>query len=81
MVQHINVAKKTHPNPQGKIIDKNFDYTSGYYPTPQNLNTHYNYPESAYGVMSWWDQGHQITYIASAFPMQHHFKMGLSKRW
>lgn len=60
---------KNHtPNPQGKIIDKNFDYASGYYPIPQNLNTHYNYPESAYGVMSWWDQGHQIAYIAERIP-------------
>ena len=28
----------------------------------------YNYPESAYGVMSWWDFGYWITYIAHRIP-------------
>ena len=28
----------------------------------------YDYPESAYGVMSWWDYGHWITYIAHRIP-------------
>jgi len=29
----------------------------------------YNYPESAYSVMSWWDYGHWITYIAHRIPV------------
>jgi len=28
----------------------------------------YQYPESAYGVMSWWDYGYYITYIAHRIP-------------
>jgi oligosaccharyl transferase (archaeosortase A-associated) len=28
----------------------------------------YQYPESAYGVMSWWDYGYSITYIAHRIP-------------
>ncbi|MGB2885926.1 MAG: oligosaccharyl transferase, archaeosortase A system-associated [Dehalococcoidia bacterium] len=28
----------------------------------------YSYPESAYGVMSWWDPGYWITYIAHRIP-------------
>ncbi len=28
----------------------------------------YDYPESAYGVMSWWDYGYWITYIAHRIP-------------
>lgn len=56
---------KNHtPDPQGRIINKNLDYASGYYPVP----THYDYPESAYGIMTWWDEGHQITYIAHRIP-------------
>ncbi len=30
--------------------------------------TKYDYPESAYGVMSWWDFGYWITYIAHRIP-------------
>ena len=72
---------KNHtPNHQGKVINKNFDYTSGYYPTPSNLNTHYNYPKSAYGVMSWWDQGHQITYVAERIPNATPFQDGVVEK-
>lgn len=28
----------------------------------------YDYPESAYGVMTWWDHGHWVTYIAHRIP-------------
>lgn len=28
----------------------------------------YSYPDSAYGVMAWWDYGHWITYIAHRIP-------------
>ena len=41
---------KNHtPNPQGNVVDKNFDYTAGYYPVPKNLKVHYNYPKSEIG--------------------------------
>ncbi|EKE01691.1 MAG: hypothetical protein ACD_21C00072G0014 [uncultured bacterium] len=69
--------KKHTPDPQGKIINKNFDYTSGYYPIPKNLDAHYNYPKNAYGVMSWWDVGHQVTYIAERIPNATPFQLGI----
>lgn len=69
---------KTHtPDPQGKSINKNFDYTSGYYYIPKNLKLYYNYPKSAYGIMSWWDLGHQITYIAQRIPNANPYQQGI----
>ncbi len=72
--------KKHTPNPQGKIIAKNFDYAAGYYPIPKNLNIPYNYPKSAYGVMSWWDVGHQITYIAERIPNSNNYQQGIVEK-
>ncbi|MEI8055169.1 MAG: oligosaccharyl transferase, archaeosortase A system-associated [bacterium] len=72
---------KNHtPNPQGKIIDKNFDYTAGYYPVPKDLKAYYNYPKNAYGIMSWWDSGHQITYIAKRIPNATPFQDGVVEK-
>ena len=34
----------------------------------------YDYPESAYGVMSWWDYGHWITRIAHRIPNANPFQ-------
>jgi oligosaccharyl transferase (archaeosortase A-associated) len=36
----------------------------------------YPYPESAYGVMSWWDYGHWITAIARRIPNANPFQAG-----
>lgn len=72
--------KKHTPDPQGKTITKNFDYTAGYYPIPKNLNIPYNYPKSAYGVMSWWDVGHQITYIAERIPNSNNYQQGILEK-
>jgi dolichyl-diphosphooligosaccharide--protein glycosyltransferase len=72
--------KKHTPNPQGKIIAKNFDYAAGYYPIPKNLNIPYNYPKSAYGVMSWWDVGHQITCIAERIPNSNNYQQGIVEK-
>ena len=36
----------------------------------------YSYPESAYGVMSWWDYGHWITYIAHRIPNSNPHQTG-----
>ena len=36
----------------------------------------YPYPESAYGVMSWWDYGHWITTIARRIPNANPFQAG-----
>ncbi len=39
----------------------------------------YDYPQSAYGVMSWWDSGHWITYIAHRIPNANPTQAGASK--
>jgi len=41
-------------------------YYQRYEPPP--AGEHYNYPESAYGVISWWDYGHWITRIGRRIP-------------
>ncbi len=37
----------------------------------------YDYPESAYGVMSWWDYGHWITRIGHRIPNANPFQRGI----
>jgi len=41
-------------------------YYELYEPPPPGEN--YNYPETAYGIMAWWDYGHWITRIARRLP-------------
>ena len=36
----------------------------------------YQYPDSAYGVMAWWDYGHWITYIAHRIPNANPHQVG-----
>ena len=48
--------KRNIPNPSG---DPNFHY---------NLDESYKYPDSAYGVTTWWDYGYWITRIAHRIP-------------
>lgn len=36
------------------------------------------YPDEAYGVMSWWDYGHMITYIAERIPNSNPFQQGVA---
>ena len=38
----------------------------------------FSYPNSSYGVMSWWDYGHMITYIAKRIPNANPFQAGVS---
>jgi len=38
----------------------------------------FQYPASAYGVMSWWDYGHMITYIAKRIPNANPFQQGVA---
>jgi oligosaccharyl transferase (archaeosortase A-associated) len=38
----------------------------------------FSYPSEAYGVMSWWDYGHMITYIAKRIPNANPFQAGVS---
>jgi len=37
----------------------------------------FTYPDTAYGVMSWWDYGHMITYIAHRIPNANPFQQGV----
>jgi dolichyl-diphosphooligosaccharide--protein glycosyltransferase len=37
----------------------------------------FKYPESAYGVMSWWDYGHMITFISHRIPNANPFQAGV----
>jgi dolichyl-diphosphooligosaccharide--protein glycosyltransferase len=38
----------------------------------------FQYPSTAYGVMSWWDYGHMITYIAKRIPNANPFQQGVT---
>lgn len=65
------------PDPQGTTVQKNFDYANGTYTDTLDANGHYAYPSSAYGVMSWWDYGHIITYVAHRIPNANPFQEGI----
>jgi dolichyl-diphosphooligosaccharide--protein glycosyltransferase len=47
------------------------------YTTIYNRET-FRYPPEAYGVMSWWDYGHMITYIAKRIPNANPFQAGVT---
>jgi len=47
------------------------------YTTIYNPQT-FRYPAEAYGVMSWWDYGHMITYIAKRIPNANPFQAGVT---
>ena len=66
------------PDPQGSPIQANFNFANGTYTQPAN-NQRYAYPASAYGVMSWWDYGHVITYIAQRIPNANPFQAGITE--
>lgn len=38
----------------------------------------YEYPATAYGVISWWDYGHYITYLAKRIPVANPFQHGVT---
>jgi len=38
----------------------------------------FQYPPESYGVMSWWDYGHMITYIAKRIPNANPFQSGVA---
>jgi dolichyl-diphosphooligosaccharide--protein glycosyltransferase len=47
------------------------------YDTIYNKDT-FTYPAGSYGVMSWWDYGHMITYIAKRIPNANPFQQGVA---
>jgi asparagine N-glycosylation enzyme membrane subunit Stt3 len=53
----------------------NPDYFNGYYDQPAS-GEKYKYPESAYGVMTWWTFGHNITEIAHRIPNSNPHQYG-----
>jgi oligosaccharyl transferase (archaeosortase A-associated) len=66
------------PDPQGSPVSASFDYLGGqYYPPTGNSSGMYSYPASAYGVMSWWDYGHIIEYVAHRIPNANPFQAGI----
>jgi oligosaccharyl transferase (archaeosortase A-associated) len=54
--------------------DPGIDYLAVY---EQPKNGTYPYPDTAYGVMSWWDYGHIITYWAHRIPNANPFQAGI----
>ncbi|HEY9245345.1 MAG TPA: oligosaccharyl transferase, archaeosortase A system-associated [Candidatus Methanoperedens sp.] len=54
--------------------DPGLDYYA-IYTKPKNGT--YPYPETAYGVMSWWDYGHVITYWGHRIPNANPFQSGI----
>ena len=56
------------------------DYYGMYEEPPKNATSggweNYDYPPSAYGVMSWWDYGHMITWVAHRIPNANPFQEG-----
>lgn len=61
------------PDPQAST----FSYDSGSYQKPAD-GDQYAYPDTAYGVMAWWDYGHMITYVAQRIPNANPFQAGVT---
>jgi len=70
-----------HMNPDWR---ESLDWMANNTPeTGVNYFTIYNpktfqYPNQSYGVMSWWDYGHMITYIAKRIPNANPFQQGVA---
>ncbi len=58
--------------------DTGLDYYENYERPPSGES--YQYPESAYGVMSWWDYGHWIEVIGRRIPNANPFQAGIGGR-
>ncbi|OGT06583.1 MAG: hypothetical protein A2X78_04660 [Gammaproteobacteria bacterium GWE2_37_16] len=65
------------PDPQGQKIKTDFAYENGFYSIPKKLNSKFPYPKTAYGIMAWWDVGHQLTYVAERIPNANTFQQGI----
>jgi dolichyl-diphosphooligosaccharide--protein glycosyltransferase len=60
----LNWVKNNTPDP-------GLDYLAPSYQKP------YPYPNSSYGIMSWWDYGHVITYYSHRIPTANPFQSGI----
>jgi dolichyl-diphosphooligosaccharide--protein glycosyltransferase len=58
--------------------DPGMDYNA-IYEAPENGES-FDYPDSAYGVMSWWDYGHYIETIGHRMPNANPFQAGIGGR-
>jgi len=65
--------RENSPEPFG---DPDFYYER--YSAPAR-DANYDYPESAYSVMAWWDYGHWITRIARRIPLANPFQAGVPR--
>ena len=74
--ESLNWMRTNTPDPQGSPVQSNFDYLNGTYTEPTG-GQRFAYPSGAYGVMSWWDYGHEITYIAQRIPNANPFQSGI----
>jgi dolichyl-phosphooligosaccharide-protein glycotransferase len=59
--------------------DPGMDYNA-IYDTPNKDGGVFNYPDTAYGVMSWWDYGHYIEVIGHRMPNANPFQAGVGGR-
>ncbi len=69
------------PDPQGPGLNFSDIYSRPHegpfpYPKKSNGTTWYDY-DGPYGVMSWWDYGHVITYFARRIPNANPFQGGI----
>ena len=55
--------------------DLNVDYYAVYKKPERGVK--YNYPSTAYSIMSWWDYGHDITYWGRRIPIANPFQAGI----
>jgi dolichyl-diphosphooligosaccharide--protein glycosyltransferase len=58
--------------------DPGMDYNA-IYEAPENGES-FDYPDSAYGVMSWWDYGHYIETLGHRMPNANPFQAGIGGR-
>ncbi|HIH95259.1 TPA: oligosaccharyl transferase, archaeosortase A system-associated, partial [Methanosarcina acetivorans] len=63
---------------QSNTPDPGMDYNS-VYEAPEDGEL-FDYPETAYGVMSWWDYGHWIETIGYRMPNANPFQAGIGGR-
>ncbi len=56
----------------GNTPDPGIDYYAIY------DENNFTYPDSAYGVMSWWDYGHMITFLGKRMPNANPFQYGVN---
>jgi len=66
-LQENTPAPGTYANPDGEAME--------YYGTYEQTQD-FDYPEGAYGVMSWWDYGHWITVEGERIPNANPFQQG-----